>query len=269
MEGLVTAYNSTTGVLTVNVDLLSTSAAAGAPPAIPNYLGGLTLSNDTTFATTLDIGTGAACSDDNSAMMALTTAAFQKVLGVGWTAGSNNTGLDTGSPAASTWYHVYLIMRTDTGLVDVLFSVSPTAPTMPPGYTKKRRIGSIRTNASSQIMAFTQLGDQFLWGVDLAYDVYNGGAASAAPGGLLPAATVPVGLKVRVIFNIFNNSGQSLNFMSPDAQAVFGSMNLNNTNAGQFVIRTNTTGQVRVIAAGAVANGVFVGTVGWFDNRGK
>lgn len=267
MEGLVTSYNSTTGALTLNVDLLSTSVAPYALPVLPNYLGGLALSNDATSATTVvDVATGAAASDDNTYTLALSSA-FTKLLGGPFAAGSGTAGLDTGAVTASTWYHVYLIARTDTSAVDVLFSLSATAPTVPSPFTKKRRIGSIKTNASSQIMAFTQLGDQFLWGVDLGYDVYNGGGVAVAPGGLV-TATVPLGIKTRAIINTFNNTGSAINVMSPDSQAVFGSMTLNNTNAGQLVIRTNTTSQVRVIGA-AAGTGLFIGTVGWFDNRGK
>jgi hypothetical protein len=36
-------------------------------------------------------------------------------------------------------------------------------PTMPANYTKKRRIDSIKTDPSSHILAFTQIGDRFLW----------------------------------------------------------------------------------------------------------
>src|SRR5581483_3995366 len=79
-----------------------------------------------------------------------------------------NGSLDTGSIANNTWYHAYLIERTDTGAVDVLVSLSASAPTMPASYTKKRRIGSMKTNGSGQWTAFTQNGDEFLWTTPIA-----------------------------------------------------------------------------------------------------
>jgi hypothetical protein len=226
------------------------------------------LSNDTgSPQTTIDIATGAACSDDDSAMMVLTTAWTKNVIGQ-WTAGSGLGGLDTGAVNNNLWYHVFLIMRPDTGAVDVLFSLSATAPTMPANYTKKRRIGAIKTDASSHVLGFTQLGDQFLWGLDLAYDIYNGGQVAAAPGGLV-TATVPLGVKTRAIVNVFNSTGATLNIMSPDSQPVFGSSNVYQATSSQLIIRTNTSSQIRVVASAAEGAGFYAGTVGWYDNRGK
>ncbi len=67
-----------------------------------------------------------------------------------WTAGNGNSGLDGGSVAASSWYHVFVIERTDTGVTDILLLRSVPAPALPANYTKKRGVGSIRTNASSR-----------------------------------------------------------------------------------------------------------------------
>jgi hypothetical protein len=238
------------------------------PPLLIKHLSGLTLSNDTgSPQTTIDIATGAACSDDDSAMMVLTTAWTKNVIGQ-WTAGSGLGGLDTGAVNNNLWYHVFLIMRPDTGAVDVLFSLSATAPTMPANYTKKRRIGAIKTDASSHVLGFTQLGDQFLWGLDLAYDIYNGGQVAAAPGGLV-TATVPLGVKTRAIVNVFNSTGATLNIMSPDSQPVFGSSNVYQATSSQLIIRTNTSSQIRVVASAAEGAGFYAGTVGWYDNRGK
>src|SRR5260370_140508 len=107
-------------------------------------IAGLTLSGG--GSQTLTIAAGQATSDDVTTSMALpstTTKTF-----AAWAVGSGNGGLDTGSIADNTWYHVFAIERTDTGVVDALISLSPTAPTLPANYTKKRRIGSIRTDAT-------------------------------------------------------------------------------------------------------------------------
>ena len=39
-----------------------------------------------------------------------------------WGVGTGNGSLDTGSIANSTWYHVYLIKRVDTGVVAFCFN---------------------------------------------------------------------------------------------------------------------------------------------------
>lgn len=79
-------------------------------------------------------------------------------------------GLDTGSVAANTWYAVYVI-GDSLGKESVagLLSVSLTDPTMPAGYDMKKKIGHVLTDASSDFLAFSQLGSgsqrQYLWEV--------------------------------------------------------------------------------------------------------
>jgi len=68
-------------------------------------------------------------------------------------------GLDTGALAASTWYSIWRIGKTD-GTRANLFSLSPTAPTMPGGYTLKARIGWFKTDGTANKfpLAFKQYG---------------------------------------------------------------------------------------------------------------
>lgn len=69
---------------------------------------------------------------------------------------SGADGLDTGSEAADTWYHVYVIWNGTT--TAALLSTSATAPTMPSGYTHKQRVGAVRNNATSNFLLFRQHG---------------------------------------------------------------------------------------------------------------
>src|SRR5262245_48463260 len=131
---------------------------------VTDQLTGLALSNNGSDAVNdIDIAVGAAASEDatvaNRLLMSLTSG-ITKQLDAAWAVGTNQGGRDTGAIADGTW-HVFLIERTDTGVVDVLYSLSPTAPTLPTSYTKQRRIGSILREAGS-IVAFTQDGDEFL-----------------------------------------------------------------------------------------------------------
>jgi len=63
--------------------------------------------------------------------------------------GSGAGGLDTGTLAASTWYHKFIIYNPATGDVSSLCSLSATAPTLPSGYTHWMRTGAFRTDASA------------------------------------------------------------------------------------------------------------------------
>jgi hypothetical protein len=99
---------------------------------ISGYLSGLTLSTAGASAT-FGIAAGAANDTASGGMMTLASA-YTKTTS-SWVVGTGNGALDTGAIANSTWYHVYLIKRIDTGVVDILISGSATSPTMPTGYT--------------------------------------------------------------------------------------------------------------------------------------
>lgn len=74
----------------------------------------------------------------------------------GATTGAN--GLDTGSLANNTWYHIYLISNGQTAAG--LISTSATSPTMPAGYTHRYRVGAQRTGGSATFLRVIQVGNQ-------------------------------------------------------------------------------------------------------------
>lgn len=75
------------------------------------------------------------------------------------TSKSGANGIDTGSVAASTWYSVWVI--SNGANVASLLSLSDTSPAMPDGYTHRRRVGWIRTDATANKypLRFSQNGD--------------------------------------------------------------------------------------------------------------
>jgi hypothetical protein len=266
--------------LTVNVDLTSSSISVVGMTVLPNYLGGLTLSNDTTSPNTvLDIGTGGAAADDNSIMLMQSVPSFTKNCNAAWAVGSGLGALDSGTTlAVNTWYHVFLIMRLDTNVVDVLISTNATAPILPTNYTKKRRIGSIRTNPSSpQISGFTQVGDEFIWADPTlggnVWTISNAGFA-ATPGSLF-ALYVPSGIKTVAVVNVALSgvsATMSVSICSPDQMANQGPIwNLYYSTGvgGQFRVRTNTNSQILVAGGTASSAGLYMAALGWVDNRGK
>lgn len=83
-----------------------------------------------------------------------------------WSAGSGNGGLFAGTVATSTWYHCWAIYNPTTQISDAGFDVTTSGllpPNIPSGYTKYSYRGSILTDSSANILAFTQNGNTFYY----------------------------------------------------------------------------------------------------------
>lgn len=251
----------------------------------PGTISGLTLSRAS--ATTFGIAVGYASNEDSGVHYDMTGAsAFTKSLSA-WVVGTGNGGLDTGAVGASTWYHVHMIRKDTDGSIDYLYSLSVAAPTMPTGYTARRRIGSILTNGASQIVSFFQLGDEFLWDVPVIdVDATNPGTAAVTR-----TLTTPLGIKVTAILTVGVHNGSSVY-----ATIVFSPLDITDA-AGQIGntaaltlpstvgatggtgttwlfanqnIRTNTSSQIRSrMSVSGAADHTGVITRGWIDTRGK
>jgi hypothetical protein len=141
-------------------------------------IGGLKTSNNVSDANNdIDVATGRAA-DSTNARYIILSSAITKRLDANWAVGTNQGGLDTSSKANSTRYYVWLIQRSDTGVVDVLFSTSASAPTMPANYDYKRVIGTILTDGSGNIRPYQQNGDEFYYATGiLDVDVANLGTS--------------------------------------------------------------------------------------------
>ena len=240
-----------------------------------SYLAGLTLSNNAgTPASKIDVAAGVAADSSNARLMRNNGTV---VLDCG-TTGAN--GLDSGSLANNTWYHVFLIMQAD-GTVAALASTSPASPSLPGGYAYKRRIGAFRTDGSANIIAFTQIGDEFLWKMPVAeFEDTNPGTAA-----VFKTLTVPTGIKITALasFILKNNSGTPTTALitSPDqadtAPAVTPDLgdlrviSLNGTGSTTYKpTRTNSSAQIRYRLSASNANAVLSCTgYGWIDRRGR
>ncbi len=203
--------------------------------------------------------------------------AYTKTTGA-WVVGTWNGSLDTGAIANSTWYHVWLIMRTDTMVVDILTSLSATAPTMPTNYTRKRRIGAMKTDGSAHWLKFVQVGDEFIWDVPV-QDISTSTLGTTATDFTL--ASVPSGVKVTahlrgwishanpniyVILNSKDESVQAGNVPAGNATAV-------TQVASQAVgynadIRSDTSAKISGVSTSASTT-VGAITFGWRDDRGR
>jgi hypothetical protein len=238
-----------------------------------SYLAGLTLSTAGS-SSTFSVAAGIATNSTNADMLTL-AAPISKTTGA-WAVGTGNgawDGTGTNPAGASIWQHVFLIKRTDTNVIDVLISASPSAPTLPSPYSEFRRIGSMRTNASNQWISFTQLGDEFLWSTpvqDAANTLVGGSAA-------LYTLSVPTGVQVWTLATLhFISTGTSwFAITSPDQADYTPSVSVFDCAATTAVfmdytapVRTNTSAQIRM-RAGVNTGNVYINTRGWTDRRGR
>jgi hypothetical protein len=190
--------------------------------------------------------------------------------------------LDTGAIANSTWYHFWLITRVDTGVVDVLISLSATAPTMPANYTLKRRIGSGKTDGAAQWTLFSQEGDNFLWAVPVSdYAAVNPGTRRDR------ALTVPTGIPVFPIHSVLITQGgtaaatyvliSSLAGTDTAPSATLFTLAtgtdaaaVQNTASLVTNITTNTSAQIRTRVSNSAGGTTLSGaTHGWVDRRAR
>lgn len=246
-------------------------------PMGQNAITGLKLSNNGSDANNdIDIAVGRVVAGTGDYNLILTSA-LTKQLDATWAVGTNQGGLDTGSKANSTWYHMWGIGRVDTHVVDVLFSTSATAPTMPTNYTKKRRIGAVKTNSSGNIIAFLQYGDTFLWTSPPALDIDGTLAATRANYTL---ASVPLGLVVEAIFNVYAIAAASrqiyfsnpnLTDLAPSTTATpLGQTALIVANPDTSTQRVFTDASQKISARGnGTATAFRIAVLGWIDPRGK
>ncbi len=266
----VVGYNSQTLTATQQAQARSNISAP-----LFGHLYGLTLSNNATDATNdIDIAVGEAASTETNPVLMVLASVLTKRLDAAWAVGSGNGGLDTGS-IANAWYYVWLIQRSDTGVVDALFSLSSTAPTMPASYDRKRRIGAV-LRASASLQAFFQNGDNFDWAVatsDIA--VTNPGTI-----GVNRVISAPPGVYARVQYLVTNlDAGTVSNFYlfrtdittlpKPTAIAQNAS-GRQQQGAGTLIVKTDGSSQVRTVASYSSANVIIaLGVDGWVDTRGR
>ncbi len=243
---------------------------------LQNYLAGLTLSTAGSVGT-FGIAAGQATDNTNTVTMVLGSA-YTKTT-ASWAVGTGNGALDTGAIAANTWYHVFLIYRSDTGVVDVLFSTSPASPTLPASYTNFRRIGAMKTDGASHWILFNQQGDNFIW----ATAIVDSTSVASSTANTITLASVPSGVVVEALFRFTFTGGninpailfsalietdQAPSFGGPATCAVFAGGASTSGGGAAANVRTNTSQQIRQRAVPSLTTTSVV-TYGWNDLRGK
>lgn len=243
--------------------------------------------NGADAANDIDFEGGTCTSEDaaHATRVLMTGGPSTKRLDAAWVVGTGQGGLDTGAVGNGT-YHVFAIKRMDTGVVDRLFSLSATAPTLPANYTKQRRLGSILRLAGANL-AFVQYTDEF-W---LSTPVLDVNATNPGTAAVTRALTVPSGYRVKAYLNTFANSAVGVQVVAflvssldlPDVApsitvAPLGSVLVGVTSpvggigqiGGQMQVWTDTSAQVRSRATASGGGEVYrVVTLGWMDRRGR
>lgn len=252
------------------------------PAYLRGHIAGLTLSNGTDATNDIDIAVGETTTSDRSGLITLSSA-LTKQLDAAWAVGTNAGMRATGVAIADGTYHIFLIRRPDTGVVDVAADTSVSganiAANTDAAYTQLRRIGSI-TRVSNAIVAFKQHGDLFV------RDVAAGNVNTANPGTSAVTATlsVPTGLVVnaRVSVGLFDSTIASSTYFLATAlsqtdstpAANLSNLSLDVGTVGQvwtaLEVPTNTSAQIRYrLSASTADHTVRIVTTGWVDRRGR
>lgn len=255
------------------INALAPSAALSMPRG---YIDGLILSNNGTDSDhDIDISEGEARDSSDTENLELSST-MTKRIDASWAAGTGNGGMFSGSVANATWYHVYLIKKDSDGSTDAGFSTNNPPSGVPSGYTEYRRIGSVLTDGSSNIVGFTQIGDLFLWD-----DPPLDSSASVGTSASLITLSVPPGVQVRPKVIITSpTTGMIGRASSPDqddeapastSAPLYSWLNNTSNNALGILVGdslvTNTSKQIRLRSS--VSATTYVVTEGWIDLRGK
>jgi hypothetical protein len=201
-----------------------------------------------------------------------------EMLCAGYTINFGTTGanaLDTGALATNTWYHCFVIAKTD-GTVAALGSTSATSPTMPAGYTYKRRIGMMYYSATGPaFLDIIQNGDYFLFGTQITLlngpNYPNGTTTTFSTG--LPSG-LPFIVELAGFVNSNVSTGWGFDLWSPaqtrPAASDYVAAGGYNDQNGFYVNVYTVTGNV---AAYAVVSGgslfPYVMLRGYWDRRGQ
>lgn len=251
--------------------------------AFRGEISGLTLSNNGSDATNdIDIAVGSAAADATPWGLMALTGALTKQLDASWAVGTNAGMRATGAAIANGTYHIFLIRRPDTGVVDIAADTSATGANITANtasaYTQFRRIGSI-LRESAAIVAFVQSGDLFLRKSPL-LDI-----TAATPGSSAVTRTllVPTGIVVEALLNVSLSATTNdfvylsalsqtdlaaSNTAAPLAQGGIAGAGVTSLHGGLRVL-TNTSAQIRSRMISGAGGTLYISSQGWIDRRGR
>lgn len=250
-------------------------------PLPPSHLSGLVVSNNSTDSShDLDITAGK-CRDASDTVN-ISLSALTKKLDTAFAEGDDAGAMISGDslPTSGT-VHIWAIAKAD-GTNDICandHSNEGLSPTLPTGYAYKRRIASLRTDSSANILAFIQTGDVFMYkgpdGLSLSYDSTSLGTTAATA-----TLEIPTGVKFEAIANarMSQGSGTQVLISDPDqddeapSSTAVPIATIGTADSGSVTVQvrmmTNTSNAWRVRSA-ASSTTLKIATLGWIDTRGR
>ena len=258
-----------------------TASGGGNPQVVipRGHIDGFVMSNAADANHDIALTAGQAADSGNAEFMTR-GANLIKQIDVNWTAGTNSGGFPSGlTLSADTWYHFFVIRDSDSGTVDGGYDTSLTATNLladATAYETYRRVGSVLTDSSSNILDFSQLRDQFCWDdPPLDVDVTNQGTSAVSR-----VLSVPTGVQVWAEINahVDGASNHRVYISTLDANdeapsqsaAPLSSLLASSANeSSSFMsVRTDTSAQVRT-RSDIASTTLRITTLCWVDPRGK
>lgn len=237
---------------------------------ISGYIYGLILSGAGFPYTSINISAGQAA--DATGIDVLSDSGNSKHITAAWTVGVSGGALDTGTFTAGNFYHMFVIKRPDTGVVDYAVSLSSVAPAtggnIPSAYTLSQWIGAFWAAAGPIYYDFYQINDNFYYRVG----IQNVSAVAIGTSRLLVTTSAPPN-KIALLRISGTNSGAPVSFLiQPTAETdrapvPFPSMSSNVTAqpaTGHFAIPVDGASQI-AIRASVAASTISVETYGWVN----
>lgn len=255
------------------VDVTVAVAASGSLPV--GYLNGFLQSNNTTDATNdIDVASGSAKAS-NGVDDLTTTQTIVKQIDVAFAEYSSPGTASGGRDSADNLtiaktFHIHMIGGSGKN-TQPFFSTS-LAPTLPSGFTFRRRVGSLYWTGSA-IKAFVQVGQsEWLWTTP----VLDVNTSAASTSGTTASLTLPSGIRARSRLNVrvfcaasagnvyLSTPDQSNDTPSGTAAPLGFGGNTNFVYQIQATVVTNTSAQIRYRALNASTE-LLIATLGWVD----
>jgi len=250
-------------------------------PVQRGYIDGLITSNDAVdLQHDIEILPGE-CRDALNAKNIFLISPITKQIDALWAQGDDQGGFPStlGTVAADTWYDVFIIANSSTGVVDAGFDTSISAVNLladasPSGFDIYRRVASVLTDSSSNIIRYVQYGDFFFW-YDNTIGLDFSGTTSTSQRTLV--TSTPPGINVLAIINILCGNGLvyiNNNDLANIAPTTVGwplGMILGGSgdaDAVQAIGMTNKSSQI-THRQSLNAQNLQMALIGWYEFRGK
>lgn len=238
------------------------------------YISGLEMSNGTDTDHDLNVAVGVCTADDGSTSIRLTSALSNVPLDATFSEGAGGGMVSGDSLPTSGTVHLFLI--DGSGKTPKLLGSSSAgsglSPTLPTGFTVKRRIGSLRTQGSANFLEFLQSGDLFRYVTPITDadalsigDLFRSDVSLSVPTQVETLAAINAtckrnGAVARVLITALDEAESSVSIprisLTSETSGGFA--------AGQFQIKTDTSGQIGA-RADTSSTDFYVLTTGWVD----